>query len=149
VTEPYRQRPNQCPVCGVDLRLFGTRLCCDRCEGIFLTIADLAHSIDELTRVEPAIAFAREQPGHRPCPGCSAAMATCHLELAMMDKVVKPDVELDRCAAHGLWFDTDELAELLLAVERVFGSHGGSSGPAGSSNDDGPLGSYGKFNAPP
>ena len=35
-----------------------------------------------------------------------------------------------------------------VAVERVFGSHGGASGP-GSAEDDGPLGTYGKFNAPP
>jgi Zn-finger nucleic acid-binding protein len=149
MTEPFRERANMCPECGVPLREFGKRLCCDRCEGIFLAEADLAHAVDELTHLEPALAFRHDKAGHRACPTCMAAMTTCRVELAMLDKVIAPKVELDRCASHGLWFDTDELADVFLAVERVFGSHGGSSGPGNDGQGDGPLGSYGKFNAPP
>jgi Zn-finger nucleic acid-binding protein len=149
MTEPYRERVNMCPECGVPLRAFNKRLCCDRCEGIFLTEADLARAVDELTHLEPALTFGHDKAGHRPCPTCTAAMTRCRIELAMMDKVVAPKVELDRCASHGVWFDTDELADVFLAVERVFGSHGGTRGPSDAQPGDGPLGSYGKFNAPP
>ncbi len=149
MTEPYRERQNTCPECGVPLRVFGKRLCCDRCEGILLALADFAHSIDELTRIEPTVALVHEQPGHRPCPTCGAGMATCRLELAMMDQIVKPKPEVDRCASHGIWFGAEKLADVYVAVERVFGSHGGSSGPTDALPGDGPLASYGKFNAPP
>ncbi|HEY1811693.1 MAG TPA: zf-TFIIB domain-containing protein [Kofleriaceae bacterium] len=149
MTEPFRQRQNTCPECGVELRPFNGRLCCDRCEGIFLGVADLARAVDELTKLEPALAFSHDKPGHRRCPTCAAEMVRCRVELTMADKVVAPKVELDRCAAHGVWFDTDELAEVFFAVEREFGSHGGASGPSSTLPGDGPLGSYGKFNAPP
>jgi ribosomal protein S27AE len=149
MTEPFRERQNTCPECGVPLRVFGKRLCCDRCEGILLAVDDFAHAIDELTRIEPAVTFVHEQPGHRRCPTCGDGMATCRLELAMMDKTIAPKLELDRCASHGLWFGTDKLAVVFVAVERVFGSHGGTNGPSDRVSGDGPLGSYGKFNAPP
>jgi hypothetical protein len=74
-------------------------------------------------------------------------MTICRIELAMLDKVIKPKVDVDCCPHHGLWFGTDKLADVFVAIERVFGSHGGSSGGAGP-GDDGPLGSYGKWNAP-
>lgn len=141
-----------CPACSSAMRRFGQRLCCDPCDGIFLTIADLARSIDELVHLEPAVVIAGARPGKRSCPTCSDTMALCQVELAMLAQVVRPRVELDHCAAHGLWFDGGELADLFLAVERKF-STGGSSGPGGSGSSgsgfDGPLGSYGKFNAPP
>ena len=116
---------------------------------MLLAVDDFAHAIDELTRIEPAVTFVHEQPGHRRCPTCGDGMATCRLELAMMDKTIAPKLELDRCASHGLWFGTDKLAEVFVAVERVFGSHGGTNGPSDRVSGDGPLGSYGKFNAPP
>jgi Zn-finger nucleic acid-binding protein len=39
----------------------------------------------------------------RACPHCSAPMATVALD----------GVALDRCAAHGIWFDADELHKVL------------------------------------
>ncbi|HEY3801373.1 MAG TPA: zf-TFIIB domain-containing protein [Kofleriaceae bacterium] len=145
MTEPFRQRQNTCPECGIELRPFNGRLCCDRCEGMFLGVADLARSIDELVRVEPVIGVGRTRAGHRPCPTCSSPMAMCRLELAMLDKVVSPKVDVDHCTLHGFWFGQDKLAEVFVAVEREFGSHGGSSGPRDDLPGDGPLGSYGKF----
>ena len=138
-------RPDGCPDCGVALRPFAKRLCCDRCEGIFLAVADFVHAVDELVRIEPAIAFAHGRAGTRPCPVCAAAMTTCRLELAMLDKIVTPKVDVDHCTSHGFWFGQDKLAGVFLAVEREFGSHGGSSGPRDDLPGDGPLGSYGKF----
>jgi len=92
MTDPYRHVPGTCPSCGVALRPFGPRLCCDRCEGMLLTVADLARSIDELTHVEPAIAFVHDRAGKLPCPGCATAMTTCRVELAMMDQTIRPKV---------------------------------------------------------
>lgn len=146
MTDAYRHGPDSCPECGIALRAFAKRLCCDRCEGMYLAAADLAHAIDELVRVEPVIAFAHDRAGTRPCPICEAAMTTCRLSLAMLDKVVEPEVDLDRCADHGLWFGSEKLAEVFVAVERVFGSHGGASGPRGAIDQS--FGSYGNVKVP-
>jgi hypothetical protein len=148
MADPFRHLPNQCPECGIALRPFAGRLCCDRCEGIFVTLADLAKAIDELVRLEPQISILKEHASKRVCPTCAAAMTDVRIGVTLQDKVIKPKAEIDRCAAHGLWFPAEQLAEVFLAVERVFGSHGGSSGPAGPGGDS-PLGMYGKFNAPP
>jgi hypothetical protein len=135
-----------CPACGAVLRDHVGRLCCDGCNGILLSIDDFTRSIDELVKVVPELVFHREHPGKRSCPRCATAMIDCRIELCMLDKHIKPHVVLDHCERDGLWFDREELAAVYLAVERVFCTHGGDTGGA---VDDGPLGTYGKFNAPP
>ena len=58
----------------------------------------------QAVRVElPFLADAR-QP--LPCPACSEPMGTWSLF----------KVQIDRCEPHGVWFDPDELAQVLLAV---------------------------------
>ena len=44
----------------------------------------------------------------RPCAECQVAMQTVNLG----------DVALDRCQAHGVWFDADELTALLKQSKR-------------------------------
>jgi Zn-finger nucleic acid-binding protein len=144
VSDAYRAATHTCPACSALLREHVGRLCCDRCEGIFLAREDLARSIDDLVKLEPELVFRKEKPGKRACPRCAIAMVRCRLELRLLDKRIRPKVDLDRCDADGLWFDRDQLAALYLAVERVFGAHGGGGNP-----QTGPLGTYGKFNLPP
>lgn len=54
----------------------------------------------------------------RPCPRCDVAMIPCTLAA----------IPIDRCDAHGLWFDHDELARVLYAAA-----------PEAPRNGDGPL----------
>ncbi len=50
----------------------------------------------------------RDREGdHRPCPACAAPMRNVWLD----------DVELDRCDAHGVWFDVGELEDAISELE--------------------------------
>src|SRR4051812_11159068 len=117
MTEPFRASVLGCPACSVKLRPFAGRLICDTCEGMFTSFADVERAIRELTGVQPVLEFHGDKPSERACPTCAAKMIACHLRVRLEDDTVKLKAELDRCLADGVWFDTEELAELL-AVTR-------------------------------
>lgn len=101
-----------CPKC--DSALFALRLnrvemdYCERCHGVWLDAGEL----EELAgAVDPLLTAMQDQPGVPAspkiyCPRCDAAL----------DLIVVPSlaVEVDRCPrGHGLWFDADELRQVL------------------------------------
>ncbi len=98
---------------------------------------DLRNAVLELTGFSPALLFHDQAPGKRPCPRCAAPMATARLSIQLEEdaKPTKPGPELDRCAAHGLWFDESELAAVLapIAGKGVGGGMAKTSGPRESS----------------
>jgi Zn-finger nucleic acid-binding protein len=117
--EPYRDAHRACPRCNGELRVFRDRLVCDTCGGMMLSVDDLRGAIAELTGVEPTLSYRNESHGKRLCPHCATPMMTAKLTLEIEGaKPAKPNVELDRCATHGLWFDD---AELALVLEPVAG----------------------------
>jgi hypothetical protein len=59
--QPFRERTDGRPECGVAMRRFAERLCCDACGGMFIAVADFAHAIDELVKIEQLIAFTHER----------------------------------------------------------------------------------------
>lgn len=82
-----------------------------------LSLDDLRGAIAELTGLEPTLSYRKEAPGKRSCPHCATAMTTAKLVIELEGaRPVKPDPELDCCAAHGLWFDESELAIVLEPV---------------------------------
>ena len=112
--DAYRDQHHNCPRCNHLLRTFNERLVCDACEGLMLAEDDLRNAVLELTGFTPAFLFHDEAPGKRACPRCATAMTTARLSIQLEDtKPTKPGPELDRCAAHGLWFDESELAAVL------------------------------------
>jgi hypothetical protein len=117
---PYRDQPLACPACASVLRPYHERLVCDHCGGMMLATADFAAAVGELIGAVVEHAFVDETPGERRCPRCTRAMTTCKVELysAVHDQRVVMPFELDRCAADGLWFDPDELAEIMAAMHR-------------------------------
>lgn len=124
--EPYRSASGACPACNSALREFHTRLVCDACEGIMMSLADLSHGIFDMTSLEPALSFDKEADGKRQCPRCDQAMKRCEVRIELEGHIEKPHVELDRCDAHGLWFDKEELGRVL---EKVAGKgYGGGAG---------------------
>lgn len=134
--DPYRDAHRTCPSCNGELREFRERLVCDRCGGVMLSVEDLSAAIEELTGLYPTVSFRDESPGKRACPRCEATMATMKLTLEIEGaKPVKPNTELDRCAAHGLWFDDVELA---LVLEPVAGKGFGGGRAHPKSAVDGP-----------
>lgn len=109
-----------CPKC--DSQLFSLRFkevevdFCDRCHGLWLDAGEL-EALMRLTGAaasDPLLAF-QNQPGAPPrgrkhlCPRCDQTLR----EVA----VPRPGAEalrLDRCPrGHGLWFDANELRQLL------------------------------------
>jgi Zn-finger nucleic acid-binding protein len=123
VADPYRDPGLECPACKATLREFQTRQLCDGCDGMLLTLADLAGAIHDLTSITPTFEYKDEVPGKRPCPKCRVSMTTCRLRIVLEDEIEKPRPELDRCAEHGIWFDGEELAKVF---EKVAGKGHGS-----------------------
>jgi hypothetical protein len=79
-----------------------------------LTEEDLGNAIVELTGLTPTFGIHDEAPGKRRCPRCAILMTTAKLSIQLeAARPTKPGPELDRCAAHGFWFDESELALVL------------------------------------
>ncbi len=123
MADPYRHPAQSCPACGRSLRVFHKRLVCDDCDGMFLSLDDLAEQIRQLTGVVPVFQFHDEAAGKRACPHCAGTMSTLTLQIAIDSEQVKPKPTLDRCPMHGIWFDGEELAAVF---EKVIGK-----GPGG------------------
>jgi ribosomal protein S27AE len=100
----YRDQTLRCPVCpGRELAFLGDRYACEQCHGVLVENAALEELVHEMTSEPwqmPAMAGA---PGPRTCPVCAAVLGVESLE----------GVSIDRCAHHGVWFDTQELEGLL------------------------------------
>jgi Zn-finger nucleic acid-binding protein len=113
-----------CPRCGAALDATPDRLTCKPCGGIFLTepaisklIADmLGTAVSHLgwsARVaepQPLKLVEREATEAAPtCPRCTTAMAPKSLY----------GIAVDRCEAHGIWFDKSELEATLQKAAKV------------------------------
>jgi Zn-finger nucleic acid-binding protein len=135
--EPHRESP-RCPACrDVPLREFRGRLVCDACEGIFLPAGDVVDAIRDLTGQEVALGFIDERPSARWCPRCHAALIACRLRIEIDEKVPTLKPEIDRCIADGIWFDAEELADVLAKLRRVISAGQGGTGGAVAINGRG------------
>ncbi len=90
---------------------------------MLVTEPDLTSAITEHSDMPPTLGFIEPVPPQREsarrCPRCDRAMIACRLEATFEGERVVVAVELDRCAAHGMWFDANELAAALEATARV------------------------------
>ena len=98
-----------CPKCDVGLFILNFKAIeidfCERCRGVWLDAGEL----EQLTGGQ--LPDFKHQPGVVPpgkkhlCPRCDAPLEEIH---------VRDGLALDRCPhGHGLWFDADELQQLL------------------------------------
>src|SRR4051794_38186320 len=134
--DPYRDTELACPACTRPLREFQHRLVCDACNGIMVSLADLAAAVEDLTSVAPSFEWEHEHPSKRACPQCRAPMIAGRIVLHLEDDTEHPRPELDHCATHGVWFDHEKLAKVL---EKVAGKGHGSkvvAKPAGRRDGD-------------
>jgi hypothetical protein len=126
--EPYRAVPAACPACFTALRDYRGRLCCDACGGIMITMTDLTNAITEISGIgDPKVELLDEKPGTRRCPRCPDAMTTFKVRVTVYEERIKPRPQLDHCAAHGIWFDRDELAKVFEKVHAKVPSCGSVS----------------------
>jgi hypothetical protein len=116
-----RDQPLACPACATVLRQHHARLVCDHCGGMMLAVADFTASVGELIGAVIEHEFLDQRPGERTCPRCTRAMTTCRVELRapVHGKRLALGPVLDHCQADGLWFDTDELAEIFAAMHEL------------------------------
>jgi Zn-finger nucleic acid-binding protein len=123
--DPFRTAPEPpaCPACGAALREFHGRLCCDACGGVLMDTADLTASITDYLQQQiaapPEVRFVDVKAAKRTCPLCKTPMTSCHLAADFEHKHAKTHPTLDRCANHGVWFDANELAEVLEALHHA------------------------------
>jgi hypothetical protein len=122
---PYRDQELACPACKQTLRAFRERFVCDACQGMFVTLPDLTEALNELTGQMPTIEMVDDKGGTRACPKCAATLVRCHLKVVFGEEVAKPRPELDRCDAHGIWFDRDEMAAVFEKAYAKVGHQGG------------------------
>ena len=117
MSDAYRQSLMQCPACANTLRDFHGRLCCDKCDGMMLSLDELKRAIYDITGgLESELQFVDEAAGKRKCPTCGQPLSTCNLRVVIDEELAKPRPVLDRCIDHGLWFDGEELAKVLEKV---------------------------------
>ncbi len=105
---PYRDNRG-CPVCGSPLAAYRTRDYsyerCDRCHGIWMSIALLNQMCAEIVPA-PIVAFeAYDGAGQRGCPDCGRVMQRASLF----------EIPVDVCQVRtdGVWLDKDELKQVL------------------------------------
>ena len=119
---PTRRFTNMrvCPKCDVPLFVLHFKDLevdvCNHCRGLWLDAGELeallqqtgAHATDPLLKFQKQ---SGKQPKGRPhlCPRCDAALHEIQVE-----HPGSPTLTLDKCPrGHGLWFDADELQQLL------------------------------------
>ena len=109
-----------CPKCDISLFVLHFKSVevdyCQRCRGIWLDAGELeqlmkvtgAHPSDPLRRFHNHVVD-KPRTGKHLCPRCDRP-----LEELVIEESPERSVTLDRCPrGHGLWFDADELQELL------------------------------------
>lgn len=107
----YRSVSNGCPRCGTPLRRLRAASTCQGCHGRFLEEAVILELAGDMQVPAVPLAFLplsprTDSPLH--CPTCDKPMEPVRLA----------SVLLDRCPAHGIWFDPEELSEALLLFAR-------------------------------
>jgi Zn-finger nucleic acid-binding protein len=118
-----------CPKCDVPLFILHFRDLevhfCQKCRGLWLDTGELEAIMKKTgaATTDPLLRF-QEQPGAdtkgRPhlCPRCDTALREIQVEHAS-----SPTLTLDKCPrGHGLWFDADELQQLLAMFPAASGA---------------------------
>ena len=118
-----------CPKC--DLPLFVLHFqeievdFCDRCRGLWLDAGELEALLHQTSANDHDLLLKFQQqsgiqPNGRPhlCPRCDAP-----LHEIQVDHTGSPQLTLDKCPrGHGVWFDAEELQQLLAMFPRESGA---------------------------
>lgn len=93
-----------CPTCQVALAQAGRTFKCGTCDGAWVRAEVLVPMLEQTTATLVELPWQANTEDHdRACPECGTAMPTVKLG----------SVALDRCEAHGVWFDKKELVALI------------------------------------
>jgi hypothetical protein len=108
----FRDGRPRCPACTDEHALVphahhARRVACEHCHGELVPTAEVEDMISQL-EVEP-FTMPAGAPGERTCPCCTAKLARVELF----------GIAVDRCAEHGVWFDSRELTFVLESASGV------------------------------
>jgi len=98
-----------CPVCQRPLELAGRTYRCPSCRGAWIAEDTLVALVEQRAPTLVELPWQAREGSPRPCARCGAPMQTVNLGT----------VALDRCAAHGVWCDADELTALLEQAKQL------------------------------
>ncbi len=93
-----------CIDCGAAMK--GNRCACG---GAWLADAKIVEMAQDMKGTMVTLPWVPRTGDHRACPVCTKEMLTVSLV----------NVALDRCAAHGVWFDANELQEVLSGANKL------------------------------
>jgi Zn-finger nucleic acid-binding protein len=111
----YRDQRLACPGCtSGELRFFGDRYQCEQCAGTFVQNAALESMVMDISKDAWDLPAPTGTAGTRACPVCTKPMIAEDLER----------VPIDRCAAHGVYFDMNELTVALENASHQFDPRG-------------------------
>lgn len=98
---------------------------CEKCGGVFADVAATQRIVSTMDRLLLEIGFqagfGKPRSNHEPrevtCPECLIAM--------QMQRIESAACTVDVCPAHGTWFDTGELEDVMRAFARArrYGAH--------------------------
>ncbi len=97
-----------CPVCDAPLQEAGSTSRCLLCEGAWVAEDALVAILEQRASTLVELPWEARPDKPRPCAECKTEMQTVSLG----------SVALDRCARHGVWFDMNEMTQLLKQVKR-------------------------------
>ena len=107
----YRDEMEACPRCGVDLIEAGVTRACTECNGVWIAVADVRDMAAQMQIPPTPVDLPLDAHAHAQiaCPTCRDRMRPLQLY----------GVEIDICDKHGVWFDANELALVLLRAARL------------------------------
>lgn len=102
---PFRTATLHCPRCPAIALTDGELRHCTRCEGAWIPEETLAEHVSTMqVEMKPTLQWAASTRRiGLPCAACKHTMETLLLF----------GVPVDRCHSHGVWFDKDEMPEML------------------------------------
>ncbi|MDB4961634.1 MAG: Transcription factor zinc-finger [Myxococcales bacterium] len=101
-----------CPHCDAGLEPIGKRLGCQRCNGVLVLEADVKVLVAEARTMNPAVPVTPTDLELAP-PSVYEPAVRCPSCLTSMTKHTLHGLTIDRCDAHGIWFDGGELLRVL------------------------------------
>jgi len=106
----YRDDIDQCPRCGNELIDARAARGCQNCGGLWIGLGDVQEMAQQMQIPQQPVElpFAEDARDPLSCPNCHDPMRTLLLF----------DVPIDSCIKHGVWFDGQELALVLLRAAK-------------------------------
>jgi len=103
----YRDEHERCPRCGIELVDAVIGVACSQCRGLWIQPSSVFEMANNMRMPPEPVELPFTVDGNREqlrCPTCRDGMRLISLY----------QVQIDICDKHGIWFDANELAAVLM-----------------------------------